>query len=106
MPNDVPPGGGVSYPSPATRNLIDERLRSMKRSAIDAAMGRAESWATKIINGEAGVLVSDLPQLLAALNLKVVDAGLVVVDPAIASAYEAIVAKATSGRSLLLGEAE
>lgn len=85
-------GSPQAFPEPGThpalvRNPVGERLRLAKREAIEEAMGKGESWATKIINGEAGVRLDDLPQLLAALGLKVVSEDRRCVDPDI---YEAV----------------
>jgi hypothetical protein len=110
MPNDADNRPGLSFPTsgmaPSERNVVVERLRAVKRSAVDAAMGRGESWTTKVLNLESGVLVSDMPRFLAALGLKAVPIEHIHVDPAVAQAYETLVAKAVQSTSLLLGKAE
>lgn len=98
------PNSGIAAESP--RNQVLERLRDAKREAIEAELGKGESWATKLINGESGVRLADLPALLTALGLKVVGAQKICVNPDIARAYEVIVARATQARQLLEEDAE
>ena len=106
LPADRPvralPIAGVATASRG--NLVGERLRLAKREAVEAALGKGESWATKVINGESGVRVDDLPALLDFLGLQVVPAGNVCVDPELLHAVEAIARKAMAGRSLFAGD--
>lgn len=76
-------------------------MRSYKGAALGAAMGKSEDWARKILDGDSGVRLEDLPALLTALNLQVIDAGLVAIDPDIARAYETIARKAMRDHQLI-----
>ena len=53
--------------------LLRRRWYDAKDSYIESAMGKAESWAKSVGNGRAGVLLDDIPKLLAALGLRIVD---------------------------------
>ena len=86
--------------------VLRERLMRGKREAIDAAMEHGESWTTKVINGQQGVMLDDIPALLLHLSLKVVDIDRVCVSRDLAEAYEVIVRHATSARSLLFDDPE
>lgn len=66
----------------------------MKDAALDAAMGKGESWAKKVGYGTSGVLLDDIPRLLDVLGLKVVDKGKVCVDREVYEAYKTLVGKA------------
>lgn len=88
------------------RNPLRERLQDAKREAVESALGKGESWCTKLLAGESGVRLDDLPALLAFLGLKIVSGHKVCVDPEIAHAYEVIVARATQARQLLEEDAE
>ena len=59
---------------------VQERLRNAKKSAVAERLGKSDSWAQKVVDGECGVLIQDIPALLAALNLKMVDVSKVCVD--------------------------
>ena len=88
------------------RNPLRDRLTKAKREAVEAAMGKGESWATKLINNESGVRLDDLPALLQTLGLKIVDASKRCVDPEMLRSYETIARKAMLERSLLDEDAE
>lgn len=88
------------------RNAIRKRLENVKREAVESAMGKGESWVTKLLSGDSGVKLDDLPALLSALGLKVVSVEKMCVDPELAKSYESIVRAATAGRSLLFEDAE
>lgn len=86
--------------------IVAERMRNYKGAALGLTMGKSEDWARKILDGDSGVRLEDLPALLAALNLKVVDATKVSIDPDLARAYETIVRKATRCHELIWDDAE
>lgn len=65
----LPIAGVVAEP---LRNPLRDRLAKAKREAVEAALGKGESWATKVLNGESGVRLDDLPALLLTLGLKIV----------------------------------
>jgi hypothetical protein len=62
----------------------------MKDSALDAAMGKGESWSKKVGYGDQGVKLDDIPRLLAALNLKLVDVGMHCVPKSEHEAYRTL----------------
>lgn len=86
--------------------MLRERLASTKSEWLAGVMDKDDSWVRKLRNGECGILLTDLPALLRALDLKVVDLGKVCVDPEIAKSYEVIVRRMTAERSLLMEDAE
>lgn len=98
-----PFSGMTAEPS---RNPVRDRLAKAKREAIESAMGKGESWATKLVNGESGVRLDDIPLLLSVLNLKCVDKSRVCIDPELARSYETIARKAMRERSLFEEDAE
>lgn len=95
MPHSILPTG-----------TIKERMRSVKNAAIGAAMGKSEDWARKVLDGDSGVLLDDIPKLLTVLGMKAVEATKVCVDPDVAKAYQVIVSRATQARDLLFEDAE
>ena len=83
--------------------VLRERLRSTKQSAVGQAMGKSDSWASKVLEGSMGVTLDDIPALLAALNLKVVDVNDCTVNRDVFESYRKIAALAlTEPDSLLL----
>lgn len=93
----------ASLPRPG---VVRERLANAKSEWLAGVMDKDDSWVRKLRNGECGVMLHDLPVLLNALNLKVVDSRKVCVDPEIAKSYEVIVRRMTAERSLLMEDAE
>lgn len=87
-------------------NAVRDRLSKAKREAIESAMGKGESWCTKLLAGESGVRLDDLPTLLHALDLKVVDVSKYCVDRKLAKAYEEVARHAMQARSLFDEDAE
>lgn len=85
---------------------LRERLANAKSEWLAGVMDKDDSWVRKLRNGECGVMLADLPALLNALGLKVVDKTKVCVDPEIAHSYEVIVRRMTAERSLLMEDAE
>lgn len=69
-------------------------------------MGKSESWLDKVLAGDAGVLLEDIPALLHAVDLKTVDVGKFCIDRELARSYETIAAKAMQARSLFDQDAE
>ena len=93
---------------PPTRGLnpIRKRMEQAKREALEAELGKGESWAAKVINNQCGVTLDDLPAFLEALGLKVVDRAKTCIDPELAHAYETIVRRLTRERCLLAEDSE
>lgn len=88
MAADVSPA-----PVPESRpkkGVLRERFENVKDSALDAAMGKGESWAKKVGYGDQGVKLDDIPRLIDALGLKLVDKSKVCVDRAVHEAYKAL----------------
>ena len=88
------------------KGIVRERLERTKRESVESALGKGESWVTKLLNNGSGICVDDLPLLLDFLGLKVVDKSKVCVDPEIAHAYDVIVRKKLESHSLLYDDAE
>lgn len=91
-------------PVPAPRSLpkkgaLRERFENFKDSALDAAMGKGESWAKKVGYGDQGVKLDDIPKLIDLLGLKLVDKSKVCVDRAVHEAYKALAAAHLSSSS-------
>jgi hypothetical protein len=74
----APPSTGVEGGRP---NLIRGRLLRTDRGAVQAALGKGDTWVRDVLNDNSGVCLDDLPLLLAQLGLKVVGLDKVVVDP-------------------------
>lgn len=87
-------------------NPLLERLRNAKREAVEQHMGKGESWCKKLIANESGILVEDLPQLMAFFGLKVVRADWRCIDPELLRSYETLARKAINDRRLLEDDAE
>lgn len=88
------PTSATAPESRPKRGVVRERFEEMKDAALDAAMGKGESWAKKVGYGTSGVLLDDLPRLLDALGLKTVDKGKVCVDREVYEAYKTLAGKA------------
>lgn len=86
--------------------MLRERLANVKSEWLASLLEKDDSWVRKLRNGECGILLSDLPTLLQALNMKIVDSRKVCIDPEIAKSYEVIVRRLTAERSLLMEDAE
>jgi len=93
MAEECPNGNGASRQS---AGLLWERLRATKAAYVAERLHKDDTWFGKVRSGECGLLLEHLEPFLAALDLRIVRAGDVVVDGAIAQAYEAIVKKALS----------
>lgn len=72
------------------QSLIRERFNKAKDTALEHAMGKGESWAKKVGNGISGVMLDDIPRLLMALDLRVVDKGMHCVEKEIFVAYKVL----------------
>lgn len=70
--------------------VIAERLRSAKRTATANALGKSDSWVDKVLNGECGVMLSDVQALMDVLHLKPVDKNKVCVDKEIYMSLKSI----------------
>lgn len=101
---DAFPASGTA-PEPL-RNPLRDRLAKAKREAVEAALSKGESWANKVLNGESGVRLDDLPALLLTLGLKIVGAEKVCVDADLLKSYEIIARRALAERSLIDEDAE
>jgi len=88
------------------RNDLRKRLEAAKREYIEALLGKGESWLTKVLNNQAGVMLDDIPTLLDAIALKTVGKEKVCFDPQTARAYEHLLGVAMANRSLLFEDAE
>lgn len=83
----------TDLPTPNARpkkGVIRERFEEMKDAALDAAMGKGESWAKKVGYGTSGVMLDDIPKLIDVLGLKVVDKSKVCVDRHVYEAYKTL----------------
>lgn len=83
------------------KGVIRERFDAEKDSVIESAMGKGESWAKKVGQGASGVMLDDIPALLKALGLRVVDVSKVCVDKQVYESYRTLARAAiTDPRSL------
>jgi hypothetical protein len=71
-------------------NAINRRFDRAKDSVIENAVGKQDSWAKKVRTGQAGVMLEDLPKLLDALGLKVVDKAKVCINRDVHEAYRTL----------------
>ena len=76
------------------RGILRERFEDFKDAALDAAMGKGESWAKKVGYGNSGVMLDDIPKLLETLGLKIVDRSKVCVEKDVYEAYKTLAGKA------------
>ena len=87
-------------------NLIRDRLLTEKDAVIETALGKADQWAKSLRANRTGVMVEDMPKLLVALGLKVVDRNKVCVDKAVYEAYRTLATAAMSEPQKLVWEDE
>lgn len=71
------------------KGLLRERFDDAKLIAVDAAMGKKDSWAKKVGDGSSGVLLADIPKFLGALGLKLVDGRRICITPEELAHYQA-----------------
>ena len=83
----------VHSESRANTSVVAERMRNAKRTALSLACGKSETWASKILDGESGVMLNDLPTLLKELGLRVVGIDRVCVPRDEYQAYRALAAQ-------------
>lgn len=83
----------ASQESRAPTSVIHERARNAKRAALSAALGKSDTWASKVLDGESGVLLDDLPGFLKELGLRVVGVDRVCVPKDEYLAYRALAAQ-------------
>lgn len=74
----------------AEGGILRERFYAEKDAYIESALGQKDSWARAVAHGRQGVLLDDIPRLITALGLKIVDQGAVCVNPEIFAAYKAL----------------
>lgn len=86
-PTSIRTIGATSDAIPPTRNPIRKQLEKAKREAVEDQIGKGESWCTKVLNGDMGVKLDDIPGLCAALGLKIVSTDKRCVD---ADVYDAV----------------
>lgn len=72
------------------KGVLRLRFEAMKNDALDAAMGKGDSWAKKVGYGDQGVKLDDVPKLIAVLGLKLVDRSKVCVTREEHEAYKAL----------------
>lgn len=83
------------------KSLIRERFDAEKDSVIESLMGKGESWAKKVGQGASGVMLDDIPALLRALGLRVVDKDKYCVDRGVYEAYRTLANAAITNPSKL-----
>lgn len=71
------------------KGMLRERFDAMKQAVIDDAMGRKDSWAKQVGNGNSGVKLDDIPRLVEALGLKIVEARRICITPEKLAEYQA-----------------
>ena len=81
--------------------MLEVRAGKAKDSAIGSAMGKSDDWFKKVRNLEAGVLLTDIPKLVKALGLRLVDEGKVCVDRDVAQAMETLTRRALNRTELI-----
>lgn len=86
-PESLPSSGAA--PDKRRKGLLRERFDDAKDTALELAMDKGESWARKVANGSQGVMLDDVPKLLAALGLKIVDVNRICITPRELAEYEA-----------------
>lgn len=72
-----------------TKGMLRARFEDKQDKIIDDAMGKGESYAKKVRNSQQGVLLDDIPRLLAVLGLKIVSAERICITPQEKARYEA-----------------
>lgn len=93
---DTDPAANTRNLSQAGRNLpqiVMRRLATKKNSTVAAAMGRDDSYISRVTSGELGIKLDDLHRFLDALDLKVVDKGHVCVEREIHLSYKTLAMK-------------
>lgn len=90
MPTSSTP---IRSESRGTPSVIRERVMNAKRAALSAALGKSDTWASKVLDGESGVLLDDLPGFLKELGLRVVGVDRVCVPKDEYLAYRALAAQ-------------
>jgi hypothetical protein len=90
---------------PNSRGLR-EAIGKLKREYIDSAMDKGESWTTKVLNGEQGVRLDDIPKLLDILDKKIVGKEKVCVDRETAHAQDILFRRFAATHSLLFEDSE
>jgi hypothetical protein len=101
-PNAFPNTGAAGARAGNGKGVLRERFDSEKDSVIESVVGKAESWAKKVGSGASGVMLDDIPKLLDALGLRIVDKSKICVDRAVYESYRTLAAAAISNPSKLV----
>lgn len=88
----------LSFPK---RGMIRERFDAEKDSVIESALGKSESWAKKVGSGASGVMLDDIPKLLAILGLRVVDHNKVCINRDVFESYKTLATAALTNPKTL-----
>lgn len=97
----------VSPPEPLpTSRALREALGKQKREYIDSAMDKGDSWTTKVLNGEQGVKLDDIPKLLDILGKKIVGKDKVCLEREAAHAQDVLFRRMAATHSMLFEDAE
>jgi hypothetical protein len=98
-------GAGAPNALPNPRGLR-EAIGKLKREYIDSAMDKGDSWTTKVLNGEQGVKLDDIPKLLDILDKKIVGKDKVCVNRETAHAQDILFRRFAASHSLIFEDAE
>src|SRR5688572_8867629 len=99
IPGSFPSTGAA--PARVGKTLIEERFDAEKDTVIESAVGKGESWAKKVRTGQSGVMLEDIPRLIKALGLRIVDKDKVCVDRAVYESYRTLAHAAITNPSKL-----
>lgn len=69
--------------------MVRGRMEATPDKQITLDMGKGDSWAKDVRNGNQGVLLDDIPKLLCILRLKIVEGSRICITPAERDEYEA-----------------
>ena len=89
-----------------TSRALREAIGKFKREYIDSAMDKGDSWTTKVLNGEQGIKLDDIPRLLDIIDKKIVGKSKVCVDPEVARAQDVLYRRHAAAHSILYEDAE
>lgn len=89
-----------------TSRALREAIAKLKREYIDSAMDKGESWTTKVLNGEQGIKLDDIPRFLDIIDKKIVGKSKVCVDPEIAHAQDILYRRHAAAHSIIFEDAE
>ena len=83
----------LSRPAYNLPHVVMQRLAAKKNSTVATAMGRDDSYISRVTSGELGIKLEDLHRFLDALDLKVVDKGHVCVEREVYLFYKTLAMK-------------